>query len=56
MNSTLAIASLARMVASLLSWGHSVSATANHTHLVWRVSKESSSAIKQVSVMGFHSS
>lgn len=51
MNSTLAIASLARTVASLLSWGHSVSVTANRTHLVWRVSKASLSAIKQEGLM-----
>lgn len=55
MNSTLAIASRARTVASPLSWGQSVSVTANRTHLVWRVSKASLSAIKQVSGMGCHS-
>lgn len=47
MNLTPATASLARMVASLLLWGHSASVTANHTHLVWRVSKDNLSATKQ---------
>ena len=55
MNLTPAIAGLARMAASLLLWRHSASVYANHTHLVQRVSKESLSAIKQVSMIGFRS-
>lgn len=51
MNLTPAIAGRARMVASLVLWGHSASVTANHTHMVWRVSKESLLAIKQEGLM-----
>lgn len=51
MNLTPAIAGLARMVALLVLWEHSASVIANHTHLVWPVSKESLSAIKQEGLM-----